>query len=62
MELAEQGPITISRLGWHLRRRALDWDGHPGSHCCLEPSKTAQHLCRSGAVDEVRRKAEELGL
>ena len=22
----------------------------------------AQHLCRSGTVDEVRRKAEELGL
>jgi hypothetical protein len=22
----------------------------------------AQHLCRSGTIDEVRRKAEELGL
>jgi hypothetical protein len=24
--------------------------------------EAAQHLCRSGTVDEVRRKAEELGL
>jgi hypothetical protein len=24
--------------------------------------EAAQHLCRSGTIDEVRRKAEELGL
>jgi hypothetical protein len=24
--------------------------------------RAAEHLCRSGTVDEVRRKAEELGL
>ena len=49
------------------------YDGHPWTEMDLEDLKpalksgstiedAAHHLCRSGTVEDVRRKAEELGL
>jgi len=49
------------------------YDGYPWTEMDIEDltaalksgstiEDAAQHLCRSGTVDEVRRKAEELGL
>ena len=49
------------------------YDGYPWTEMDLEDltaalrygdtiEDAAQHLCRSGTIDEVRRKAEELGL
>jgi len=49
------------------------YDGHPWAEVDVEDLKAelksgstieeaAHHLCRSGTVDDVRRKAEELGL
>ena len=49
------------------------YDGHPWTKMDLEDLKAAlksgstiedaaHHLCRSGTVEDVRRKAEELGL
>jgi hypothetical protein len=49
------------------------YDGHPWTEMDIEDltaalksgstiEDAAQHLCRSGTVEDVRRKAEELGL
>jgi hypothetical protein len=49
----------------YLRQRALDRDGCRGHLGGLKHGGTiedaATHFCRSGTVEDVRRKAEELG-
>ena len=55
-------PVALVSIYYLGLRSSLPWCGSSLSGGSNGGDDTARHLCRSGTVDDVRRKAEELGL